>query len=210
MTIRKKRQGLVKMEATVAIALLCLLTVPTVHAQEAQKEGTPKSAVAKEVEALDPEGDILKSVKPTPSQKKKIEAIFEKNGKGLDSYFDKMGARFGEKFSSTILTKYADDIKAIDALPQEEQDAKLAPFMKKAMAEVMPMILPPFKKEMAMQFRTSMTKVFNEVDLILRKAQKPPLASVRKKYFARFDKEIAGIVDTAFEGVLKEMDKTEK
>jgi hypothetical protein len=201
----KQRMGWL-MGAILLAWMSSVSTVSTVYAQKDPPEQTEKTEKTEKdplagFNKMDPKGDIEKAIKLTSKQKKSMEAIFEKRGKENDTYFDKMGDRLGEELSKKLLTQYAEPIKEIEALPEAEQSAKLESLMKKAMGEILPKMLTPYKKEMGGQFRTSMTKVFTDVDLILTKTQKPQLAIVKKKYFMRFDKEIKPLLDTIFEDI---------
>jgi hypothetical protein len=196
-----------------AVALAILGGTQTVFAQKepppAQADKSDqgiKSAVETGFDALDPTVDIKKLVKLTAKQQKSLDASMEKRGPEIVGYMDKMGDRLGkdiEGITGKILKKYDAEIKAIGALPEAEQKAKTDALTKKAFGEMLPPVLVPYRKGLTTQIRTTMTKVFADMDPLMTTKQKPLLAAAKKKYFVRFDKEVVAAVNTIFDEIIK-------
>ena len=193
-----------------ALVITCLgtaVSLPTTYARVApfaQEAGQSASDAA--LDALDPE-PFIKTVKLTAKQQKSFDAIGEKRGKELEAFMEKVSERMQkdvEGLTEKILKKHEAELQKIKELPEAEQEPKINALVKKAMVTMLPPVILPYKKELGIQFRATMTKIFADTAPLMTATQKPLLATVKTKYFAQFDKKLPVFLNTFFDGVIKE------
>jgi hypothetical protein len=196
------------------LGITCLSTgrnVQTAYAWVASPvQATKDSPLDIAAGALDTESSI-KSVKLNPKQKKSVEAIMTKRGGEMEAGMEKIGKRIEkdvEGLTAKILEKHDAEIQAIKKLPADQQDAKIDSLVKKAMSEMLPSVIYPYKKDISILFRTSLPKIFADVAPLMTPVQKPLLDAAKKKYFASFDKNLESFVTLFCDDIIKESTKS--